>query len=61
MIIDFMSTLANLGLKTAILKFYEILNHVFELLVPKIRFDLNYDPYLPWSNKYLRNLIILKN
>lgn len=58
--IDIMDNITTLNLENAILKFHEIINHSFDLLVPMITLDLNTDHNVSWSNYNLRKIIKLK-
>jgi len=54
--IDIFPNLINLHLDAATSKFYEILNHCFDLFIPKIKMNQNKLHYTVWSNKEYRDL-----
>jgi hypothetical protein len=55
-----MANITILDLENALLKFHEIINHSFDVLVPRITLDLNSDHNVSWSNYNLRKIIKLK-
>lgn len=55
-----MSNLKKLELENAVLKLYVILNHTWDIFVPKIKLNPKSEHSLPWSNYKLRNLIEYK-
>ncbi|KAF0760449.1 MI domain-containing protein [Aphis craccivora] len=55
--IDILANIINLDLDNAILKFYDILNHICNLFIPKTKLNRQFNYSLPWSNYDLRNLI----
>lgn len=58
--IDIISNLNNLHINAAISKFYEILNHCFDLFVPKLIINHNKPHDAVLSNKEYRDLTRLK-
>lgn len=58
--IDIMSNLTNLNVDIAVLKLNEILNHSFDMFVPKIKLNHYNSRSIYWSNPILRNLFKLK-
>jgi len=54
-----MSNLNSIDLDSAVLKFHELILHSFDIFVPKFQLNTNSVQNIIWSNKLLRNLIIL--
>lgn len=54
-----MSNIITLDLENAVFKFHEIVDHTFDILVPRIRLDLKFK-HITLSNYNLRKLIKLK-